>query len=230
MKNIFSKYVAIWSIAVAAFFAITFAVFYNTDRITDSFWVGYSFIVVMFIGQLICAYISFNTNNASKVFYNIPLSKLSFIWLAISIIAGAICMGVLTVNVVISVILCVSILALSIYSILVAKTVIDYVEEYDNKIKTQTFFIKSLTIDAETLMERAKDDAVKAECRKVAEALRYSDPMSNEALASAESAITLKFASLQSAVQLNDKEKAIPTAQELVVLINDRNRKCKLLK
>lgn len=61
------------------------------------------------------------------------------------------------------------------------------------------------------------------------EAVRYSDPMSNDALAGVESQITLKFNELSEAVSGGaDNVKNI--ADELVILIGDRNKKCKLLK
>lgn len=78
-------------------------------------------------------------------------------------------------------------------------------------------------------MARAKDDTAKAACKKVYEAVRCSDPMSNDALAGTESQITLKFAEFSDAVQSgsNDISKL---ADELTILLNDRNKKCKLLK
>mgnify|MGYP006923404322 CR=1 FL=1 len=96
--------------------------------------------------------------------------------------------------------------------------------------KNKTFFIKSLTVDADTLMAQAKSDAVKAECRKVYEAIRYSDPMSNDALASIEGQITVKFAELSDAVKADDVGNVVELASEVVILIGDRNKKAKVLK
>lgn len=62
------------------------------------------------------------------------------------------------------------------------------------------------------------------------EAVRYSDPMSNDALASAEAQITIKFNELADAVNAEDAEKAKAAASEVVILINNRNQKGKLLK
>ena len=87
-----------------------------------------------------------------------------------------------------------------------------------------------LTIDADTLMAQAKSDGVKAECRKVCEAIRYSDPMSNGALASVEGKISAKFAELSDAVKADDFTSVTEIANEVVILIGDRNKKCKILK
>ena len=79
-------------------------------------------------------------------------------------------------------------------------------------------------------MASAKSDAAKAECKKVYEAIRYSDPMSNDALASIEGQISIKFEALSAAVGADDIEKVSELANEVIILIGNRNGKCKLLK
>ena len=130
----------------------------------------------------------------------------------------------------VGVIVCAIVLVANVLSVIKAAAAIDEIERVDTKVKTQTFFIKSLTVDADTLMASAKSEAVKAECRKVYEAIRYSDPMSNDALSSVESQITGKFAALSDVVQANDPAAVAELANEVVVLVGDRNKKCKLLK
>ena len=232
MKKNFKLYLVAWVLLLAIFNLIAFLVpgTPTNEKFTASFWIGYGFITVMLIGQLVCAYMAFNQNDSKKVFYNITLVRSSYTGLVFSFIIGSICMIFSFLPYWIGVVVCAIVLLLNVMAIMKAKVAINEVERIDEKVKTQTFFIKSLTIDAETLMAGAKDDDIKAECRKVAEALRYSDPMSSDALSSIEGAISIKFTEFSNAVQANDKEKAIPTAGELVVLIGDRNKKCKLLK
>lgn len=127
-------------------------------------------------------------------------------------------------------ILCAIVLAANVLSVIKATAAVSEVERIDEKVKTQTFFIKSLTIDADTLVARAKSEAVKAECKKVYEAIRYSDPMSNDALASIESEIAVEFAKLTEAVKADDTDAVVASANEVIILVGDRNKKCKLLK
>ena len=127
-------------------------------------------------------------------------------------------------------ILCAIVLAINVISVVKATAAIEEIERIDTKVKTQTFFMKSLTIDADTLMSSAKSEAVKAECRKVYEAIRYSQPMSHEALASIEGQITVKFAELTEAVKADDFDKVAEVAREVVILVEDRDKKCKLLR
>ena len=127
-------------------------------------------------------------------------------------------------------IVCAVVLVINVISILKATAVINEVSRIDTKVKTQIFFIKSLMIDADTLMASAKSEEVKLECRKVCEAIRYSDPMSNEALNSVESQISIKFSELSEAVKADDAEKVAEIANDVLILVGDRNKKCKLLK
>ena len=228
MKKNLKYYIISWGLLLGLFNLITFIV-PSLNKFTPSFWIGYSFITLAFVGQLVCSLTVFKNDEYRMAFYNITLLRTSFIGLITSFVAGLLCM-ITPFPYWLSVIICAVVLVLNVLAVIKAKVAIDEVASIDTKIKEKTFFIKSLTIDAETLMSRANDDAIKAECRKVAEALRYSDPMSSSALASAESQISVKFAELSAAVAENDKEKTAVSAKELLVLIDDRNRKCKLLK
>ena len=147
-----------------------------------------------------------------------------------SFIVGALCMLIPQLPNAFGIIVCAIALAVNVLAVIKAMVAIEEVERIDQKIKVQTFFIKSLTIDADTLMASAKSDAVKAECRKVYEAIRYSDPMSNDALSSVESEITIKFAALTEAVKADNGAKVAELANEVMILVGERNKKCMLLK
>lgn len=54
--------------------------------------------------------------------------------------------------------------------------------------------------------------------------------MSNEALSPVESQITIKFNEFSNAVVENNKPLAETLGNELIILVNDRNKKCKILK
>jgi hypothetical protein len=106
----------------------------------------------------------------------------------------------------------------------------DVVGAIDNKIKAQTFFIKNLTVDAQNLLARANTPETKAVVNKVYEAIRYSDPMSNENLDDIESRIGYEFKTFEMAVKNGDVAIINSQSEELLILINNRNNKCKALK
>lgn len=232
MKKRFNLYIVAWGILLALFNVIAFVSvgWVGQEKYTASFWIGYVFITVMFIGQLVCSYLAFKADSAKKLFYNISLIRTSYIGLVVSFVVGGLCMLISPLPYWVGVIVCAIVLVANVLSIVKATAAIDEIERIDTKVKTQTFFIKSLTVDADTLTASAKSEEVKAECRKVYEAVRYSDPMSNDALTSIESQITIKFAELSSVVTADDVEKVVEIANEVIILIGDRNKKCRLLK
>ena len=232
MKKNFKFYAIAWAILFILFNTIAFAAASVTGlgTATASFWIGYVFIILAFIGQIICAYVALKEDNLKKTFYNVSLIKTSYAGLIASFVFGGLCMVLSPMPYWAGIILCAAVLAFNAIAVVKAAAAIELVNAVDEKVKVNTFFIKSLTVDADGLMARAKSDAVKAECKKVYEAVRYSDPMSHDALASVESEITVKFAHLCVAVQADDAEKVAELASEVVILVNDRNKKCKLLK
>lgn len=130
----------------------------------------------------------------------------------------------------IAAIVCAVVLGFSIISIVKAKAAADIVSDIDDKVKANTLFIKSLTVDAEHLMNTAKTAELKAEAKKVYEAVRYSDPMSNTALVETEMKIEKLFFDFSDAINDGNTESTITLGSEIVSLVDLRNKKCKLLK
>ena len=232
MKKGIKFYAPCWAIALAVFNVVTFAVpiTVNVNKFTPSFWIGYIFITLMFIAQLVCSILFFKQDSKEKRFLNVPVISLSYTALLVSIIVGAVAMAVPFVPYWVGIILDVLIVAFYAIAIIASKAAADTIENIDNKVKAQTFFIKSLTIDAESLLPRAKSDETKAIAKKIYEAIRYSDPMSNGALSPVESQITIKFNEFSNAVVEDNNPLAETLGNELIILVNDRNKKCRLLK
>ena len=233
MKKTFNYYSICWLIALAVFNVIAFVTtneIAGVSKFTGAFWAGYIFITLAFIGQLGCAYKAFKAENLKKMFYNIPLISVSYIGLATMLVVGTICMAVAVIPYWIGIIACLLGLAFSAISIIKATVASDVVSEIDEKIKVQTQFIKLLTADAEHLMTSSKTAELKAEAKKVYEAIRYSDPMSNEVLADIEGQIQSEFSFFSQAIKSEDLDLAKSVAGGLIDLIDGRNKKCKDLK
>ena len=164
------------------------------------------------------------------MFYRLPLITISYSATVVSVIVGALCMAIPFLPTWVGVVVCLLILAFSVVSVLNAQIAADLVEKTDDQIKAQTFFIKSLTADAQTLMTKAASEQVKAEVKSVYEAIRYSDPMSNDALSEIEQEIASHFAALSNAVEKNDLHEIKQAANDVLILVNNRSQKCKLLK
>ena len=219
------RYIGFWAILFVLFQLIAFISpgWINIEKYTSSFWIGYAFITLSFAGQLICTMTALKEENLTKLFYKIPLIRISYTGLIVSFVFGGACMLLSLLPYWIGALVAVIVLAATALALVKASTAADIVAEIDDKISKQTFFIRNLAMEAENLMIRAKTPEAKAACKKVYEALRYSDPMSNDALAEIEGKVEAQFSAFSDSVSAD-------AAEELLLLISERNRKCKLLK
>lgn len=232
MKKNFKYYIAVWAVLVLLFHVIVFAIpsdIGGVSRYTETFWVGYAAILASFLGQLGCAFYAFKPEKIEKVFLNLPIITESYAALVSTFAAGAVCIRVPFLPTWVGVIICVTALGFSVISVIMAAAAGTLVSESETEIKEKTSFMKLLTVDADALMSQAKTPKAKAACKKVWEVVRYSDPMSNETLSAVEAEISEKFLELKAAVAEN-AENISEAAEELLLLIDERNKKCKALK
>ena len=153
---------------------------------------------------------------------------MSYTGLILTVIAGAVCMAIPDVPNWVGILVCALILAITAIAVVKANAAAEIVTETEQKVKTKTAYIRMLTVDAESLLSRAQSAEAKNACKKVFEAIRYSDPVSSEALTGIEEEISHKFAEFSETIKSGTPDDSI--TNELLALIGDRNRKCKALK
>lgn len=227
MKNKFKFYVVAWFILVAIFNVVAFV---TPCKISRTFWIGYIFITLSFIGQLVCAYVALKAENSKKLFLNLPLITISHSALILSIIVGTLFMAIPNLPIWIGVIGCVLILGFNVIAIIKAAAAAETVNDVENKVAEQTEFIRTLTAEAQNLMNRANAPMLKNQCKKVYEALRYSDPVSNENLSDIENQIKDEFSVLSDAIISDDLDLTESSTKEILELICQRNNQSKLYK
>ncbi len=232
MKKTFGLYFIGWLAALGLFNVITFVTpneINGIGKFDTLFWVAYAFITLSFIGQLICAFV-FRADSLQKAFYNISLFRISIFALIAICVIGGVCMAVVQIPDWIGIILCSIVLTINIIAVVKAMIAIGAVSEVDKKIKAKTLFIKTLTVEAQTLMAKTEDEQLLGMAKKVFEAIRYSDPMSNSALCAVEDRISDTFNEFSAAIEKNSIEAAQTSSKTLLSLIGERNAKCKSLK
>ena len=233
MKKSIGVYSIIWAICLAVFNVITFVApneIGGVSKFSASFWVGYIFITVAFLGQLVFAFFAFRAKDLKKFFYSLPLISVSYGGLVAMLIVGSVFMAIPTLPEWVAIIVCVVIVAFNLIAMIKATAAAYIVSGIDDKINNKTAFIKNLTADAQSLISSAKSDELLAEAKKVYEAVRYSDPMTNDALSGLDSQIKGQFAAFADALRSDDIELAKTSSAELIELIAKREQTCKLLK
>ena len=226
MKKNFKFYAVSWAILLVLFNVICFATpneAAGMDKFGGAFWAGYAFITAAFIGQLICAYIAFKAENNEKFFYNVPLIALSYSGAVLTAVFGAAAMAVPNVPNWVGIIGAAVILAFTAIRIVSAKAAGEEALKTGEKLESKTEFIKKLRAEAEALMPKAKTEEEKTSVRRVLDALKYSDPVSGDALFEIEGKINDMFSAFS--VSLDEAAE-----KELLALIKEREIKCRAMK
>jgi hypothetical protein len=194
------------------------------------FWTGYAFSILAIL-LMTAVYARFFGQELRSKVYGWPLLTVAWRYLIIQIIAGLAQMALspvvpfqygLAVNVVL--------LGACLLGLVVMEAAKEYVEHLDAKIEAKTYFIRTLREYTENLTSRAKDEGLKKSLKTLAEAVRYSDPMTNPQLSTIEDKIEVKVNELAEKVKKTDVGGAQTLCEEMQLLLADRNRKCKMLK
>ena len=234
MKKTFKYFALIWFVSLVIFNAVTFIVPAEIAGINrfeqPTFWVAYAFISVALIGQLVSALLVCSKDTLEKVFLNIPILKLGYSAIAISVLVGLVFMIVPVIPTWIGALICIIIMALYIVACVKSIAAANIVSDKSESVKAQTSFIKMVVVDAENIMTRATTAEIKVETKKVYEALRYSDYVSTPELIKIEVHIEDHLAQLKIAVENEDLEMVQTETNELLLLIKERNSKCKATK
>lgn len=232
MKKNIKSYALIWAIFLVAFNAVVFLVRpiipgYEI-RYDARFWIAWVFVMAAFVGNLVCANAAFKAENLQKLFYNIPLITVSYSGLILMLVLGAVLMLLPNCPAWIAAVVCIAVATFTAVAVVKAGWAAEAVTETHEKVAQRTQFIKLLTVEAETLMTAAKNPETQAAAKKVYEAVRYSDPMSSDALTAIESELSEKFKAFEAAVTSGTAPE--PAAEDFLATLEKRNRLCKAMK
>jgi hypothetical protein len=213
---------SILAIAFALFNVVAFAI--PTAK-TATFWIAYAFTIVAFASHIVIFNFAFkDENNLKSNFLGIPLISVGIKYFTAQIIAFIVFMLLPTIPNWVAIVVCALILGISVIRLIGTKAAIKEINHIDKKVEKKVFYIRSLQIDVEMLASAEADENIKSSLTKLAEKIRFSDPMSNEALSGLEIEIADKVAELKTA---ENKEELIFAID---LLITERNKKAKILK
>ena len=220
-KNNLTPYLAL-GIIFALFNVIAFVI--PTAK-TATFFTAYAFTVLAFVAQIPLWKIAFSRGDSLKSkFFGIPVIHVSFKYLVTQLIAFAVFMIFPTLPLWVAIVACAIILAIFALRALMGHAGANEINRVEEKVKVKRAFILFLQTDIEMLAEGETDPETKAALKKLAEKVRFSDPMSHEMLGELESRISAKVEELKSA------EDKIAVISEIDLLLTERNKKCKILK
>ena len=213
---------SVLGIAFALFNVLAFVI--PTEK-TATFWIAYAFSVVAFGLQIGIWNFAFKGAETLKSkFLGIPLISVGARYLVIQVIAFAIFMAFPLLPTWIPIVICSVILGISAICLIGTEIGREEINGVEEKTGKKVFYIKSLQVEVEMLAETENDPDIKAELLKLADKIRFSDPMSGNALSEIEAEILEKVNEFKTA---ENKLAIIAAASALVA---ERNKKVKILK
>lgn len=232
MKKNFKLYTIGWLILFLVFniIAIVAPSWPNLEKHTPSFWIGYAFVNISLIGQLVCAWVSIKDDSIRKTFYNISMFAVNSTGLFFNVLVGLICMVLTPLPYWVGAIICPLVFGVNLVAVLKAKIAADIVSDIDEKIESSTAFIYEMRDLSEALVLRAKTDEVKTLCKKIRDAFKYCDPVSNNEIKGLEEEIKKHFDLFKTAISEDNAEDISAEANELLALVAERNAICKRAK
>ena len=233
MKKMFKFYLVAWAIMFVLFNIAVIALpkeftilGVTYEKFGGVSWVTLIVLELCFLLHLALTAVALRQKRLSGTFYRLPLIRLSYGCVIVTTIVAVLAMLAFLPS---WIPLALALLILAVYAFAILKAVVaaELVESVDEKTRAKTSFIRNLTVDADSLLSRAKSEPVKAACKKVFEALRYSDPVSAYGLVDVEERIKAEFDALTDAVIADDPKAVSASADELLTLIAERNKKSK---
>ena len=229
-KKIKNTYLIVWLIMVVIFNVIVFvtpAVWNGYNKFGGAFWVGYIFIMLAFIGQLACTWYALKDESQQKIFYRIPIIKIGYTALIITIIVGILCMLIPNVPIWLGIIVCLIVVGFYTISVVKAGMAANIVEEIDRKISTDTMFIREMQIEAETIMNKTSTEESKKLAKNVYESIRYANAktLHIESVEISEKEIREKVKEFRTFAETNSLQEMKKLSEEIDRLIKERDKK-----
>ena len=206
------------------FLIVAFAV---PSKYTMTFWVAFLFTVISFVLNTYkwIEYFKINKDLNSK-FLNIPILNVSYYYMIVQLVSFLVFKFAYMLPVWISIIWNALIIAFALIGFITISSASEYIQSVDEKSKTKVDYIKNLQADVELIATSTDDLKTKEMLDKLAEKIRFSDPVSNELLSDFELQIYENVELLKTA-EKNDVPVIVGTIEKL---ITERNKKCKIFK
>ena len=213
---------AVLCIVFVLFNVIAFAI--PTAK-TETFWVAYASSVVAFTSQIGIWKVALGKEDTLKSkFLGFPVVHIGIVYLIVQTVVFAVFMAVPTLPVWSAIVVCVLVLGISAICMISAEAGRSEIERIEAQVKQKVFYIKSLQVDVALLANSESDVATKEALQKLAEKIRFSDPMSLPHLEAIEKEIADKTNTLKVTA---DK---LAVVSEIDALLSERNAKIKILK
>ena len=197
-------------------------------------YISFAFTIVSILASLGITAFAFKDDDAlvSKI-YGFPVFRIGYLYVAVQFVVGVIICIIATFVAVpywVALLLSVILLGAAGIGVVATDNVRDAIQNIDNEVERVTKATKIFKLDIATIIDICEDAEVSKELNKLAEELKYSDPVSSEATEETETQLLEEIRILRLFVEADDKENALKQIRKTMNLLAERNRICKAFK
>ena len=221
--------IIILAAVIVAFVVISFAVPFVRNGL---FWIAFVFGIIALAAQLYAFPVAFkNGETVRSKFYGFPIARIAIVYLCAQIVLSIAFMAVAKfVPAWVGLIVFVLLLATAAIGFVAADAMRDEVERQDVKLKKDVSIMRGLQSKASALAGQCATPAAAKAVKKLADELKYSDPVSGDDTAEAEAELSACVDTLQQAVVDGDEAATLELARKASLALAERNRLCQLNK
>ena len=173
----------------------------------------------------------FNGEGVRSKLYGFPIARVGLLYLAVQVVLGLVFMALgAIVPLWLPLVLYVILMGAALIGLVATEGAREEVERQERKLVKDVSRMRKFQAHIKMLAREGQIPEAKEPLKELAEAFRYSDPVSNEALREIEDTLADDLAHLQDAVALLEKEKALEWCRKTKRDLEARNQLCKLNK
>lgn len=198
------------------------------------FWTGLIFGVIAILGQIPIWMIAFRGAESDRSkFYGMPIARIGVIYVAAQLILSLIAMCLSWVAVIPSwpfILVSLLMLGAAALGTIAADVTREEIVRQDVQIKRDVSNMRELQSLGRSLASRCEEPSAKAELQNLSDALRFSDPVSNDTTLESEAELKRLLDEIQNALLDDDTAGIIGLCKQAQNVLDERNRICKLNK
>lgn len=232
MKRVTDKKagVMIGVIYLIVFAIFNMLVFFLAGEKNNVFWTSYAFMCIAFVVQITSMLLAFKSFEVESAFFGIPLASFSLYYFFAAMFTGAVFMVFQMAPFKLAFALQVIILAAFVIVAIISLMTRDMVQDVSDHVKESVVALKVLNVDVDSIYDAVSYPALKSALRKLSETVKYSDPMSNDAVTEIEQQIMASVDELRIYCENEENEDALQMCKKIELLFVQRNKLLKATK
>lgn len=229
MKKNLLRVMAAVVLLLAVWNVLSFAIPFER---TTLFWLSYALTTVAMVAQLPILAISFHHGgDLRSLLYGVPIARVGGIYLLAQTVISLLCMALagkfpFWVALIVEALL----IAAAGLGLLTTTAMRDEIHRQDHTLQSGVSCMRALQSKAQALAGQAGNRRVLPQLRRLADNLRYSDPVSSPATQDTETELTNCLEDMEKALVDGDTDSVAALCAKADSLLVERNRLCKLNK